>query len=182
MRIVPIVLTPIVLAMTAMLPPIHATTLELLSMSEMIQKSTTIARAQVVGSRSAFRGRDIYTYYQLQVRESWKPAGAQRLEVAVPGGTAGGFRQTAPGAPSLKMGGEYVIFLWTSRSGLTQVIGLSQGLFSVIEDASGDPVLARPAAAATMLDPSGKIVNDHAVTMTLGSLRSQIQQVLAAGK
>lgn len=182
MRIVPIVLAPIILTMTGILPSIHATTLELLSVSEMIQKSTTIARAKVVGSRSAFRGRDIYTYYRLQVRESWKPAGAQQLEVAVPGGAAGGFRQTAPGAPSLKMGGEYVIFLWTSRSGLTQVIGLSQGLFSVIHDASGDPVLVRPAAAALMLDQSGKVVNDRAVTMTLGSLRARIQQVLAAGK
>ena len=54
----------------------------------------------------------------------------------MPGGVVNGIRQSVTGAPELKPGQEYVLFLWTSRSGLTQVIGLSQGLFKVSEEGS----------------------------------------------
>ena len=37
----------------------------------------------------------------------------------------------------LKIGDEYVFFVWTSRSGLAQIIGLSQGLFNVLPDGKG---------------------------------------------
>ena len=160
----------------------RATTLQRLSTGEMIQESTAIVHVKVLGSRSALRNQDIYTYYQLQVIEEWKSTGAQQFEVAVPGGAADGIRQTVAGAPSLSPGGEYVMFLWTSRSGLTQVIGLSQGLFSVVEDAAGNTVLIRPAVSGLMLDKSGRVVSGQVVSMTLSSLRSQIQQVLGTGK
>lgn len=157
--------------------PASGTMLQKLSMDEMIQKSTLIVRAKVTGSHAAFLGRDIYTYYQLQVLEGWKLAG-QQIEVAVPGGAARGLRQLAPGSPSLNPGDEYVMFLWTSRSGLTQIIGLSQGLFSVKLNSAGDAVLIRPAGADMMLDKSGKVVSDEAVTIRLSDLRIQIQNAL----
>src|SRR5579862_7587607 len=115
-----------------------ATTLEQLSLGDMIQKSTGIVHAKVTGSYAAYQGADIWTHYQLQVMEDWKPSGQVATEVAVPGGSAKGVRQSVAGAPVLTVGGEYVLFLWTSRSGITQVIGLSQGLFSVKQDASGN--------------------------------------------
>src|SRR5580693_4961934 len=96
-----------------------ATTLRKLSIDDMIQQSTAIVRATVTGSSAALRGKDIYTYYQLQVTENMKAASPQSLAVAVPGGVAGGVRQIVPGAPVLATGQEYVIFLWTSKSGLT---------------------------------------------------------------
>ena len=58
------------------------------------------------------------------------------------GGVAGGIRQSVSGAPELKPGQEYVLFLWTSRSGLTQVIGLSQGLFQLSEEGSEGGVVS----------------------------------------
>ncbi len=170
------------LALSGMLSALRATTLQKLSMDDMILKSTAIVRAKVVGSRGAFRGQDIYTYYQLQVLESWKADGPQQREVAVPGGAARGLRQTVAGAPSLNTGGEYLFFLWTSRSGLTQVIGLSQGLFSVIQNTAGSAVLIRAATTDLMLDQSGHVVNGSAITMSLSDMRSQIPQVLKAGK
>ena len=74
------------LALAGAWSSVRATTLRLLTTDEMILQSTAIVRAKVVGSRSAFRGPDIFTYYQLQVVESWKLSGAQQVEVAVPGG------------------------------------------------------------------------------------------------
>jgi hypothetical protein len=162
-----------------------ATTLRKLSIDDMIQQSTTIVRVKVTGSSAAFRGKDIYTSYQLQVIESMKSGSTssttQSLAVAVPGGVAGGVRQMVAGAPVLANGQEYVIFLWTSKSGLTQVIGLSQGLFAVTQNSAGAAVIVRQPSISMMLNQSGQVVTDQPLSMTLTALRSEIQSVLGAG-
>lgn len=157
-----------------------ATTLRKLSIDDMIQQSTAIVRVTVTGSSAAFRGKDIYTYYQLQVIENMKAVSPQALAVAVPGGVAGGLRQMVAGAPVLANGQQYVIFLWTSKSGLTQVIGLSQGLFAVTENSAGAAAIVRPASISMMLNQSGQVVTDQPVSMTLTALRTEIQSVLGA--
>jgi hypothetical protein len=159
-----------------------ATTLQKLSTDDMIRQSTGIVRAKVTGSRAAFLGKDVYTYYQLQVTENLKGFSAMQLEVAVPGGGARGVRQMVPGAPVLASGQEYVVFLWTSRSGLTQVIGLSQGLFAVTQNSAGDSVIVRPAAVSMMLNQAGQVVADQPVSLSLSDLRSEIRSVLGAAK
>jgi hypothetical protein len=160
----------------------QATTLQQLSTDDMIRQSTAIVRVKVAAASTGVRGRDIYTYYQFQVLETLKASGSGPVQVAVPGGVAGGLREMVPGAPTLTAGQEYVIFLWTSKSGLTQVIGLSQGLFTVMQDAAGNPVLVRPAAPALMLDRTGNVVDDKAVTMKLSDLRAEVQKVLSSVK
>jgi hypothetical protein len=177
----------ILASLAVLAAPAWATTLQKLSLDDMIGQSTSIVRAKVTGSSTSMLGRDIYTYYQFQVLETLKagpaqPSSAQSSSssVAVPGGVARGLRQIAAGAPALSAGQEYVLFLWTSRSGLTQVIGLSQGLFTVMQNEAGDTVLVRPAASELMLDQAGKVVNDQGVTMKLTDLRTEIQKV--AGK
>jgi hypothetical protein len=157
-----------------------ATTLQLLSTDNMIQQSTAIVRARVTGSTTAFRGKDIFTYYQLQVVETLKAGPSPLTTVAVPGGAAGGLRQVVPGAPALASGQEYVIFLWTSKSGLTQVIGLSQGLFAVTQNAAGLAVMVRPAAGSMMVNRSGEAVADQPASMSLSSLRTAIQKLTGA--
>ena len=71
----------------------------------------------------------IYTHYQLQVSERYKGAAESTVDLAIPGGVVNGIRQVWGGAPQLDSGDEYVFFLWTGKSGLTQVMGLTQGLF-----------------------------------------------------
>jgi hypothetical protein len=159
-------------------------------MDDMIQQSTSIVRAKVTSAHGAFRGRDIYTYYQLQILETVKSGGPQpstQTEIAVPGGVAAGVRQPVAGAPSLTVGAEYVLFLWTGRSGLTQVIGLSQGLFSVIPDPSdratpGSSTVVRAAAVDTMLDANGNVASDQTLRLLWSDLRSRIQQRLGVVK
>ena len=155
-----------------------ATTLQKLGMDEMIRESTGIERAKVLGSRAASVGRDIYTYYRLEVVESLK--GKAQNEVAVPGGASGAYRQVVPGAPELAVGREYVIFYWTAKSGLTQVMGLSQGLFGERPDAKGDPILVRPASAETMLNKEGKPIQDQAESLRLSDLRAMVRLTLSA--
>jgi hypothetical protein len=165
------------LASVALLAPAGATTLLKMSMNDLIVQSTSIVRARITGSRSAAMGKDIYTYYQLQVSDTLKNGGILPAEVAVPGGVYGNLRQIGVGSPTLIQGQEYVLFLWTSRSGMTQVIGLSQGLFYLTQDASGATVLKRP-AIDDMLDKSGKEVTDTGMTMKWSDLRALIVKTL----
>src|SRR5271165_4904513 len=85
-----------------------ASTLQQMTVEEMTRQSTAIVRAKVLASHAEARGRDIYTYYQLQVMENLKRTRSQNIEVAVPGGTAAGLRQRVGGAPELNAGGEYI--------------------------------------------------------------------------
>lgn len=201
----------ITLSLASALAPVRGTTLERLPLGEMTQKSTAIVRAKVVGSSGVLRGADVYTVYQIEIVESWKgrppdaatvrglpesrrpdaitakglPEGSGKsnpAQVAVPGGVAGGLRQMVAGAPSLHVGEEYVMFLWTSRSGLTQLIGLSQGLFNVKRSAAGDAAAMRAAAGELMLDSSGRAVKDEAVSMKLSDLKAQVHRALSGEK
>ncbi len=158
----------------------QATTLQKLTNDDMIRQSTSIVRATVTGSYTAAHGQDFYTFYQLQIVETLKAGRIAIKEVAVPGGVVKGVRQLAPGAPTLEAGQQYVIFLWTGRSGMTQVIGLSQGLFRVMQNDLNETVLVRGPADALMLDAQGRVVSDKGVTMKLSDLKAQIQK--AAGQ
>lgn len=160
-----------------------ATTLQQLTTDQMIRQSTAIVRVTVVSATPVLHGNTIYTEYQFSALETLKTGqNGVPNAVFVPGGALKGIRQTVPGAPALTAGQQYVVFLWTGKSGFTQIIGLSQGLFTVMQDASGNAVLLRPAATVSMVNQNGAAVSDSLVSMTLASLRSEIQSVLGAGK
>jgi len=163
--------------------PAGATTLQQLSLGEMAQKSTAIVRAKVTGAVEVLRGTDVYTVYQLETFETVKaPNGIKPAEVAVPGGVAGGLRQIVPGVPQLRAGQEYVLFLWTSRSGLTQLMGMSQGLFTVERTTAGDIIVTRAAAGEQMLDGVGRAVRDEALSMPWPELKKKTMQALTVGR
>ena len=155
-----------------------AATLERLALDEMIQKSTAIVRGRVTSEAAVRRGSLIYTITQVQVLERFKGVVGASIEVAIPGGSLHGLSQTFSGAPDLKPGCEYVLFLWTGRNGLTQVMGFSQGVFDVRGGQDGKPVLFRGATSEPMLDPhTGHAVSDADLTIALGTLRSRIRRV-----
>lgn len=151
----------------------QATTLQQLSLNDLIVKSTAIVRGQVQPTGSTVRGSNIYTQYTVQVIEQWKGGPAAQISFAVPGGTANGLRQTIAGAPNLTNGQEYVLYLWTSRTGLTQIIGLSQGLF-----VSANGMVTRPSITEHFIDPNGSEAADPGMQMTLSAMRSLVTTVL----
>ena len=154
-------------------------TLSRLSLDDMITQSTSIVHVKVAGSYAAFRGQVIYTYYQAQVVERWKGASQAAVEIALAGGTANGFQQSFPGTPQLVEGKEYVLFLWTSKTGLTQIIGLTQGLFDLSTDASGVVTAMRSVSTNSILDPNtGQMVKDQAIQMQLKDLTTRIATTL----
>jgi hypothetical protein len=170
----------------ASLLPLSGSILQQLSLNDMIEKSTLVVRGVVQpGTASALRGSMIYTHYQVQVSKIYKGSAAQSpaqtIDIAVPGGMLNGAQQAFAGSPALKAGQEYVLFLWTSKNGLTQVIGLSQGLFQVSTSAQGEVIVSRGAASEKLVDSSGQTVIDTNLQMPLAQLRNKIQTVLSPG-
>jgi hypothetical protein len=163
--------------------PLQSATLERLSLDDMIAKSTAIVRCKVTASWAAFSGPVIYTHYRVQVSERFKGQNSGTVEVLVPGGEANGLRQSFAGAPELKPGEDYVLFLFTGRTGTTMVIGLTQGLFSLAQETPADPLATRRATRELMLDPgTGSPVKDETMVMRLSQLRTRIAATLANGR
>ena len=162
---------------------LQSATLQQLSMSDLIAKSTAIVRGTVQGSYTAFSGPVIFTHYRVQVAEKWKGASGATVDVAVPGGVVGGIRQTYSGAPLFQPGEQYVLFLWTGKSGMTQIMGFSQGAFAVAQDGSSDPSLTRNASHEMMLDAAtNRQVTDQPLTLRLSELRTRVASGLGAVK
>jgi hypothetical protein len=158
---------------------LQASTLEQLSMSDLAVQSHAIVRARVTSTYAANTGGIVYTHYRLQISETYKGSAANVTDIAVPGGTAGAIRQVFSGAPQLTTGAEYVLFLWTSRSGITQIMGFTQGVFSVGSDSAPDPTVTRSPSAEMMLShATGRPVKDRVLSLRLSDLKSQILAAL----
>lgn len=172
---------PLVLGFVCGLFGVQAATLERLSLDEMTARSTSIVRGKVEGSWSAFSGRVIYTHFTIRVTERWKGSNQSSVEIVVPGGVANNLRQSFSGVPELAAGAEYLFFLWTGKDGLTQVIGLTQGVFSLARDNAADPTATRSASRELMFDRStGQPVKDQTLVMRMSELRTRINATLGA--
>jgi len=170
----------LVLCLASWFAPLHGATLEQLSLGELIQKSTAIVRARVVDSYADFRGAEIFTHWRLAVEEQWK--GQAAAEAMGPGGSVRGYRQGVPGAPQLTVGKEYVLFLWTSKSGATYLTGWGQGVFELSKDDAGTIRATRAAASETVLEHgTWRPVKDDGVQMQYSDLASQISASLGKG-
>jgi hypothetical protein len=168
------------LVLTFCVLPLQGATLERLSLTDMIQQSTAIVRGTVTSSHVTQQGRLIYTHYTVQVTELFKGSSASSVDIVVPGGTLNNVRQSFAGTPSFQAGDDYVFFLWTGPSGMTHIVGLTQGLFAMSETSSRNPVATRAASSEVMLDPAtGHQVKDQTLIMNLSDLRSVIAKSLS---
>ncbi|MBI1791456.1 MAG: hypothetical protein HYR60_28340 [Acidobacteria bacterium] len=160
----------------------RATTLARASLDDLIQKSTAIVRGKIAGSSTVTRGSMIYTNVKIRVVERYKGPNDPLVEVSLPGGLAGGLRQTIAGVPDLVEGVEYVFFLWTGRNKITHLLGLSQGVLELTRNAQGEWMVGRGAIDAVMLDPaSGRVVRDEPFSMRLSEFTSRVNQASGGG-
>ena len=158
-----------------------AATLEKLSLDEMSQKSTLIVKGRVLSCGGETRGSVIYTRCQVAVQERWKGQAAEQTSFIIPGGTSRGLTQTFTGIPRFDAGLDYVLFLWAGRSGVNQVIGLSQGVFDVkIEGKAA--IAKREASSETMLNAHGDTVSDTSLSISLAELRKRVQAVVGGAQ
>jgi hypothetical protein len=156
----------------------RAATLLQMTTEQMTSAATAIVRGTVTASSTAMSGRTIFTHYSLQVADRWKGLAVATVDVAVPGGALNGVRQTFVGVPSLQIGQQYVVFLWTGSSGPTQLVGLTQGVFHVDAGSNGQSTVWRQATGEMTITSSGQPVRDQPVSMQLGVMRAHVLAVL----
>jgi hypothetical protein len=153
---------------------VPASTILKLSLDEMIDRSTLIVRGTMSGCHSAERNSMIYTECVIAVTERLKGFSQSEVLVSLPGGSARGLKQVVPGAPKLRRYQDYVFFLWTSPRGVTQVLGLSQGLLEVRMAGGAQTAERGPIADATVVDGSGAEIADQGVRLNLNDLRNRV--------
>ena len=159
--------------------PSGAATLEQMSLDDIIREATAVVRGRAGEAHSVRSGALIFTVTRFEVTEQWKGRQESQIEIWLPGGQVGSLSQTFGGVPRLPAGQDFVAFLWTGPSGRTQIIGLSQGLFSVEKRGSGE-VAIRKASADLMLEPdSFRPVQSAAIELPLGELKAQVEAAAA---
>lgn len=160
--------------------PLSGVTMQQLSMDDLAVKSTAIVRGRIVDTYAVLSGPTVYTHYHLAVTDTWKGSAAGTVDLALPGGSASGRRQTYPGVPQLTIGREYVIYLWTSpATGLTMPTGFSQGIFSVTGDAAASQMMSRAATSELMLDTAGRPVQDQPVSIRILETKNRVAVALS---
>ncbi len=166
----------VALCLALWLAPLPGATLELLSLSDLIGRSTAIVQAQVAASSASYTGPVIYTHYKVNVVAQWKGAAQSVIDVMVPGGTANHVRQTYPGVPQLVTGQQYVLFLWTSSKGATYTMGFTQGVFNLLTDGSGNVTAVQmPATETVLARGTGQVVISRPISIPLPQLITSIK-------
>lgn len=163
-------------ALLALTTGVWATTLEHLSLTQMVQKSSLIVRGTVEESGSAQRNGIIFTTYKVTVKDQLKGSTASSLTLEVPGGTYGAAHQIFSGAPKLAKDHEYVVFIWTSPSGHNQIIGLTQGLFDAAQGSNGEIILTQGQSSVPQLNTGGTIENASQIRVSWSDLAAKVAQ------
>jgi hypothetical protein len=148
-------------AMLAIGSPAGATTARQLTNAELAVTADIIAIGRCTGVRSEWEGRSLVTVATVEVQETLKGSARKRISVVLPGGVDARRRipvaMTWPGAPTLAVGEEALLFLVSDRSTSRGPIisGFSQGKFSIGRDAAGRRFVTRDLTGVTLQNGAG---------------------------
>jgi hypothetical protein len=152
----------------------QATTLVKMSTEQMTARATDIVVGTVTGARSVWVDRTLVTLAQVSVSESLKGGGRSELTVVLPGGVdatrAVPVAVTWPGAPVLSARENVVLFLEADapvKDG-HQIVGFSQGKYSVVRDAFGRTFASQTRAVS-------------AEAVDLASFKNRIRELVRKG-
>ena len=117
-------------------PAARATVLVPAELGELVRESQAIVHGRVVDVTAVWADgrRRIDSLVTLEVDEYLKGDFGAQVTIRVPGGQIGRYRSVMVGAPSFAEGDEVVLLLGARGPSIPYVLGLSQGVFRVVED------------------------------------------------
>jgi hypothetical protein len=164
---------PLVLS-CALATTAQATTLVKMSTEQMTARATDIVIGTVTGTHSVWVDRTLVTLAKVSVSESLKGGARSELTVVLPGGVdatrAVPVAVTWPGAPVLNAREDVVLFLERDapvKDG-HQIVGFSQGKYSVVRDAFGRTFASQTRVAS-------------AEAVDLASFKTRIRELVRKG-
>ena len=118
------------------LPRADGTTLTRLDLDDLTGESSAVVYGKIVASHVEWNSGKtmIFTVYTVQADQYLKSALGPIFELHEPGGDLDGLRMSVAGVPTLSVGQEAVLFVWTDKHGQHQVTGFQQGAFPVRTD------------------------------------------------
>lgn len=139
-----------------------ATSLVKLSFATIVDQSSAVVVGEAVASRTENTQNGLMTYTTLKVDHWVVGAGAETIEVAVPGGDfkPGKFRvsERTADAPVFLNGSQSLLFLETISTGDLCVVGFSQGVSAVVSTPEGQFVTLPDADSAQALESAIDVI------------------------
>jgi hypothetical protein len=133
----------------------HATVLVPADLSDLSHEAVAIARGRIAAVEPQWKeGRKgIETLVTLQTEIYLKGSLGTVVQFRVPGGTLGRFSSVVVGAPQFTVGQRVILFLGSRGPTIPYVLGLSQGVFRLVQSVQGDWVVTPTPIAATADGP-----------------------------
>lgn len=120
------------IAACAWLGRARATVMEAMSLADLARASDRVVLARVGSARASWVSGRIVTDVDVQIETALRgPAAPTTIRVRLPGGIVGDVGQQLAGAPELRAGERYVLFLRNGDPGVYFTVGLSQGVLPV---------------------------------------------------
>ncbi|MEJ2007154.1 MAG: hypothetical protein P8Z30_03205 [Acidobacteriota bacterium] len=159
----------------------RATTLVRMSLSQLVQASSTIVQGQVVSQESRWNASHtrIMTYTTVQLDKALKGQPPSTLTIEQLGGTVGNFHVRVPGTAFLRRQGQYVLFLEPvkGKAQTYHMVGMMQGAFRIYRERNGvQRRIVLPLGALETGDSSKTLRQSP----TLGEFQMTISGALAA--
>jgi len=162
-------------------------------LEELTNRADCIVEAEVIGSRSQYEGKKIYTYTTLAVKDQIAGESTPKtVTVKQLGGKVGKMRMVVSDSAVFKKGEDIVVFLKPEKSqkqtasgrivmrhastGMTaRIVGMRQGKYSVTQQGiAGKAVTVNKGAFATR---EGKILTKAGNIVSLDEFKKQIKEI-----
>ena len=119
-------------------------------LSELSRDAVAIARGRVVAVDAQWTDgrRGIETIVSLETETYLKGSLGDVVQFRVPGGSLGRFRNIVVGAPQFTVGQQVIVFLGSRGPTVPYVLGMSQGVFRLVQS-QGDWMVTPPPIVAT---------------------------------
>lgn len=112
----------------------QSTTLARLSIDELAQQATAIARVRCLSSTTLWRNGEIWTETEFEVLDQSKGTLSGILRISLPGGKLAHLQSHVDGVPGFRAGEEVYLFLWSAPGKEISVLGWTQGTFRIVRD------------------------------------------------
>ena len=164
---------PTLLLMLVMAAPAHALSVISRSFDELVTLADLVVVGTVSAQSSAYdtpAWQHISTYVTLDNLQVVKGAvSAAQYTLRFAGGRVDGRIEMYPGLPELRVGERYVLFVRGNFRNFFPIVGIGQGIYRVMIDASGREVVIR--------SEDGADAAAHLVPREAESLRSFVERV-----
>lgn len=163
--------------------PARATTLVRLSLDQLVQASTVIARGHVLSQESLWTPdhRRIITLTTFAVAQALKGSPSATLVVQQLGGTVGNIRLHVSGNPRFHTDTDYLLFLENARVDASKylVVGMMQGAYRIFRDQTTREERVISPVMSYLMGPAHGAPKPSELTMPLGAFRQQVVEAQA---